>query len=148
MEGMFANDTNRTKFIPVYLTTYKQAVSGFPPFLKAVEGYGYRVPHDVEEMMAKRLGIENKKKRHFSTGDNKSTKDQLVKDHLFMTDIRKSAEQCLTNLHPECNREHCEKVGSTFRCYFCICQLSISTHSSILYFIDKYRRKYSDMHVY
>ena len=99
MEGMFFHDANHAQFIPVYLTTYKRAVSSFPSFLKAVDGYGYRVPDNVDEMVVKKLCVG----KHIS-------KDQLVKNKLFLTDMKESSKRFLQKSHPECNSEHCDKV--------------------------------------
>ena len=99
MEGMFVHDINYTQVIPVYLTTYKRAVSSFPSFLKSADGYGYRIPENLGEMLTKKL-----------CADKRKSKDQQIKNKLFLTDMRESAKHFLLQSHPDCNSEHCEKV--------------------------------------
>ena len=99
MEGMFVHDTSHAQFIPVYLTTYKQAVSSFPSFLKSADGYGYRIPDNVDEMLSKKLCAGKRK-----------LKDQQIKNKLFLNDIKESVKHFLLKSHPDCNSEHCEKV--------------------------------------
>ena len=102
---MALHDTTnqQAQYIPVYITKYRKAVQMFPTFLiQSNAGYGFQIPKQTNDLI-RRLRMTKTK-----------SKDQSIKDGLFITEMGDLSKQFLMHQHADCNTEHCHKVKLLF----------------------------------
>eukprot|EP00111_Clytia_hemisphaerica_P000622 TCONS_00001786-protein len=100
LEGMALHETtnHQAQFIPVYIIKYRKAVQMFPTFLiQSNAGYGFQLPKQANDLIRRLRQTKTK------------SKDQSIKDGLFITEMGDLSKQFLMQQHSDCNSEHCHK---------------------------------------
>ena len=101
MEGFVLHGCSKGQYIPIYLTSYPNAIKYFPPFLKASTSNGYQIPNNLFDLMGNLFRITN-----FDRSN-----DRIIKDSDFAKILKELSRNYLSASHPSCNKETCKKVS-------------------------------------
>ena len=100
ISGLAYHTNSCSRYIPMYLSTYNEAVHLLPSFLNASASFGYRIPKDVGKLLCRILQIEKLC----------NTEEREIKDKFFIDRIKATAKIFLERCHPNCSVENCTKV--------------------------------------
>lgn len=100
MQGLAVHNNSYSKYIPLYLTTYYEAVKYFPPFLNANTSYGYQLPQESIRLVARMLG----------TSSLKQSKEREIKDKQFLGRMKELTKAYHQTRHSNCINSNCKKV--------------------------------------
>ena len=102
--GLAYNENDASRYIPVYLSSYRDIVQSLPSFLNATATFGYQIPKDLEQL------IKRIYKRDI-TNILASSKERHLKDKFFISKMKEQAKKILEKRHAHCLSENCIKVS-------------------------------------
>ncbi|XP_057289550.1 uncharacterized protein LOC130612263 [Hydractinia symbiolongicarpus] len=100
--GMAFHENDCSRYIPIYLTSYQEAVSILPSFLNASQTFGYRLPDDISKL------IQNLTNRDSML----SSTERETKDNFFIRKMMDNRKKMLALEHSNCIQEYCTKGTS------------------------------------
>lgn len=98
---MAFHENDCSRYIPLYLTSYQEAVSTLPSFLNASQTFGYRLPDDITKL------IQNLTNRNSMS----SSAERETKDKFFIRKMMDNRKKMLALEHSNCIQEYCTKVS-------------------------------------
>ncbi|XP_057289448.1 uncharacterized protein LOC130612168 [Hydractinia symbiolongicarpus] len=97
--GMAFHQNDSSRYIPMYLSSYKESVKTIPSFLNASTSFGYQLPQDIKKLLSR---ITSKKQLQ-------ATGERIAKDQFFIKKMNEHRKKILEKQHPHCIKEYCTK---------------------------------------
>ncbi|XP_057290655.1 uncharacterized protein LOC130613323 [Hydractinia symbiolongicarpus] len=97
--GMAFHQNDSSRYIPMYLSSYKEAVKIIPSFLNASTSFGYQLPQDMKKLLSR---ITSKKQLQ-------ATSERIAKDKFFFNKMYEHRKKISAKEHPHCIKEYCTK---------------------------------------
>ena len=102
MSGLAFQQNQSSRYIPIYLKDFKQILPSIPLFLVAGQSSGYRVPHQIKELVA-----------HLKRFDEILPKERINKLNFFVDRIKMQSSKFCKQKHDRCCKERCLRVCKT-----------------------------------
>ena len=99
LSGLAFQQNQSSRYIPIYLTDFKHILPSIPLFLVAGQSNGYRVPHQIKELVAK-----------LKRFDEPLSKERLDKLNFFIDRLKTQSHKFFKQKHERCCKERCTKV--------------------------------------
>ncbi|XP_057296786.1 uncharacterized protein LOC130625701 [Hydractinia symbiolongicarpus] len=97
--GLAFHQNDSSRYIPIYLSSYKEAVKFIPSFVNASMSFGYQVPKDIKKLL---LRITSEKQLQ-------TTADRTAKDKFFINKMENQRKKIMKEQHLNCIKEYCTK---------------------------------------
>ncbi|XP_057289970.1 uncharacterized protein LOC130612641 [Hydractinia symbiolongicarpus] len=97
--GLAFHQNDSSRYIPMYLSSYKESVNIIPSFLNASTSFGYQLPQDMKKLLL-RITTEEQ---------FQATSERTVKDEFFINRMNEHRRKIITKEHPHCIKEYCTK---------------------------------------
>ena len=111
IEGLAFHSNNCSRFIPVYIKPYAEALELFPTFLIASKHTGYQIPKDIQKLTNFMLVKD----------EQFQTEEETANRQLYTSRMESVLKKFLEETHPGCNKDYCCKVLlSSILTYLCV----------------------------
>lgn len=102
--GALFHQNDVHKFIPIYLSSYKQTINYFPSFLLDAKQDGYQIPYDFNKIVTSLS----------PNVDNKTLKKKKENNCIIFNRMESLSKQYLQDLHDVCYSDNCVKGEKYF----------------------------------
>lgn len=104
ISGLAYHNNSCSRYIPMYLTSYNEAVHLLPSFLNASTSFGYRIPKDTYKLICRIFNLERLTQ----------TNERQAKDNYFIDRMKSTAKLIVDSHHETCCSINCTKVRSNY----------------------------------
>ncbi|XP_057312895.1 uncharacterized protein LOC130654349 isoform X3 [Hydractinia symbiolongicarpus] len=99
ISGLAYHNNSCSRYIPMYLTSYNEAVHLLPSFLNASTSFGYRIPKDTYKLICRIFNLERLTQ----------TNERQAKDNYFIDRMKSTAKLIVDSHHETCCSINCTK---------------------------------------
>ncbi|XP_057317192.1 uncharacterized protein LOC130662360 isoform X2 [Hydractinia symbiolongicarpus] len=97
--GLAFHQNDSSRYIPMYLSSYKESVNIIPSFLNASTSFGYQLPQNIKKLLL----------RITSEEQLQATSERMVKDEFFINKMNEHSKKIIAKEHPHCIKDYCTK---------------------------------------